>query len=105
MPAYKTVMEKIMAANRYRTTKDSELIAIPRQPFSMSEEKLGARYAAISECIEYRKKFKMEYRSNDNVVRERIVHPYELFMYKNAWFMLSYNEIAADLRYFKLTGS
>ncbi len=102
MPAYRTAMEKIMAANRYRTTKDSELIAIPRQPFSMSEEELGARYAAISDCIEHRKKFKMEYRSNDNVVRERIVHPYELFMYNNAWFMLSYNEIAADLRYFKL---
>jgi predicted DNA-binding transcriptional regulator YafY len=102
MPAYRTAMEKIMAANRYRTTKDSELIAIPRQPFSMSEEELGARYTAISECIEHRMKFQMEYRSNDNVVRKRIVHPYELFMYNNAWFMLSYSENATELRYFKL---
>lgn len=102
MPSYKTAMEKIIASNQYRAMKDSELIAIPRQPFSMSEEELGARYAAISKCIEHRMKFQMEYRSNDNVVRKRIVHPYELFMYNNAWFMLSYSENATELRYFKL---
>lgn len=102
MPAYKTAMEKMMAANHYRTVKDSEIIMIARQPLSMPEEEIGARYAAISECIEHRTKLKMEFSSNDNVVRERLVHPYKLYMYNNAWFMLAYCEAAKDIRYFKL---
>ena len=102
MPAYKTAMEKMMAANHYRSVNDSEMIMIAKQPLSMPEEDIVARYAAISQCIERRQKLKMNYRSNDNVVRERLVHPYKLYMYNNAWFMLAYCEAAKDIRYFKL---
>ncbi len=101
-PAYQTAMEKIMAANRYRTIKDDEMILIPRHPLAMPEEEIQERYAAVSECVEHRTKLKMEYRSNDNVVRERIVHPYKLYMYNSAWFMLAYCELAKEIRYFKL---
>lgn len=102
MPAYKTAMEKIMAVNRYRTMKDDEMIMIQYRPLAMPEEEIQKRYATISECVEYHIKLKMEYRSNDNVIRERIVHPYMLYMYNNAWFMLAYCETAKDIRYFKL---
>ena len=102
MPAYKTAMEKMMAMNRYRTSKDSELIMIPRYPFSMPEEELQARYSVISEALDKRIALKIQYRSNDNVVRERVIHPYKLYMYNNAWFTLAYCEMAKDLRYFKL---
>ena len=102
MPAYKTAMEKMLAANHYRSVKDSEMIMIAKQPLSMPEEDIQARYATISQCIEHRTKLKMNYRSNDNVVRERLVHPYKLYMYNNAWFMLAYCEAAKDIRYFKL---
>lgn len=102
MPAYKTAMEKLMSANRYRATKDSELLMIPRYPFSMSEEELQSRYSAISEALDKRIALKIQYRSNDNVVRERVIHPYKLYMYNNAWFTLAYCEMAKDLRYFKL---
>lgn len=102
MPAYKTAMEKIMAMNRYRTLKDDEMIMIPRHPLAMPEEEIQERYAIISECVEYHTKLKMEYRSNDNVIRERTVHPYKLYMYNSAWFMLAYCELAKEIRYFKL---
>ena len=102
MPSYKTAMEKMMVANRYRTTKDSELIMIPRYPFSMSEEELQARYSAISDAIDKRIALRVKYRSNDNVVRERVIHPYKLYMYNNAWFTLAYSERAKEMRYFKL---
>ena len=102
MPAYKTAMEKMMAANRYRTTKDSEMIMIPRYPFSMSEDDLQARYSAVSEALNKRIALKIQFRSNDNVVRERVIHPYKLYMYNNAWFTLAYCEMAKDMRYFKL---
>ena len=102
MPAYKTAMEKMMAANNYRSTKDSELIMIPRYPFSMSEEELQSRYSAISVALDNRIALKIKYRSNDNVVRERVIHPYKLFMHNNAWFTLAYSESAKDMRYFKI---
>ena len=102
MPAYKTAMEKMMSANNYRSVKDSELIIIPRYPFSMSEEDLQKRYSAISDALDKRIALKIKYRSNDNVVRERVIHPYKLFMYNNAWFILAYSESAKEMRYFKL---
>lgn len=102
MPAYKTAMEKMMAANRYRTANDADVIMIPRYPLAMSAEDLQERYAAISECAGMRLAFKMKYRSNDNVIRERVIHPYQLYMYNNAWFVLAYCELAKAIRYFKL---
>ena len=38
MPAYKTAMEKIMAANRYRTKDDNEMIMISRYPLAKKEK-------------------------------------------------------------------
>ena len=102
MPAYKTAMEKMMAQNNYRSAKDDELLVISRYPFSMSDDDLQARYSAISECLDNRRTLRIQYRSNDNVVRERVIHPYKLYMYNNAWFVLAYCETAKDLRCLKL---
>ena len=101
MPAYKTAMEKMMAANRYRTTKDSELIMIPRYPFSMSEEDFQVRYSLVSDCVEHQNKLKISFRSNDNVVRDRVIHPYKVYMYDNAWSVLGYCELVEDMRTFE----
>lgn len=102
MPAYKTAMEKIMGANNYRNGKTEEMVFIPRYPLAMPEEELQARYAALAECARTRSVVRIQYRSNDNVVRERLIHPYMLYMYNNAWFTLAYCETVKDLRYFKL---
>ena len=102
MPIYKIAMEKMMAANHYRTADNSELIMIPKYPFSMSEEELQEKYSAIFDALCKKHVMRISYRSNDNVVRERMIHPYKLYMYNNAWFTLAYCERAADLRYFKL---
>ena len=102
MPAYKNAMEIIIAANRCRTAKDSELIMIPKYPLAMSEDELQERYSALLECADRRIAIKIHYLSNDNVVRERVIHPYKLYMYNNAWFTLAYCESANDIRYFKL---
>ena len=44
----------------------------------------------------------MEFLSNDNVVRERTVHPYKLYLYHNAWFMRAYCESQKMILPFKL---
>ena len=103
MPAYKKAMEKMMARNQYRSAKDTDLIMIPRYPLAMSEEDLQERYSALLECVDKHLMIKINFRSSDNVVRERVVHPYKLYMYNNAWFTLAYCEEVKDLRYFKLT--
>ena len=91
-PAYKTAMEKMMAANMCRVADKEDLLVISQRPFSMSEEEIQARYAVLSECVEKRLKLKMAFRSNDNVVRERVLHPYFLYIYNGAWFVLGYCE-------------
>ncbi|MDY3303357.1 MAG: WYL domain-containing protein [Clostridia bacterium] len=78
------------------------MIMIACYPLAMSEEDIQARYAAIHECMNNRTAIKIKYRSNDNVVRERVIHPYELYMYNNAWFVLAYCELVKDIMYIKL---
>ena len=102
MSSYVAAMEKLMATNRYRDTSSEEMVMISRYPLAMPEEEIQKRYATVNECINTRTKLKMEYRSNDNVVRERTVHPYKLYMYNNAWFMIAYCEAVRGIRYFKL---
>ena len=101
IPAYKTAMEKIMAANRYRTIKDTEMIMVNNQPLAMSEEEIQKRYSAIYESIEHRTKIKIAFRSNDNVVRERVIHPYEIYLDGNKWSTLGYCELVNDMRTFE----
>ena len=102
MPAYKTAMEKMMSANRYRNAKDPDMIMIQRRSLAMSEEDLQERYAVLSECADKKLAVKISYRSNDNIVRERVIHPYKLYIYNDAWFALSYCELVGDIRYIKL---
>ena len=101
MPAYKSAMKKIMAANRYRTVKDVEMIMVNNQPLAMSEEEIQKRYSAINESIERKTKIKIAFRSNDNIVRERVIHPYEIYLDGNKWSTLGYCELVNDMRTFE----
>ena len=75
---------------------------IERFPLLMSEEELEKRYAVIQSCIRNKTVLRIFFQSNDNVVRERCIHPYKLFMYNNAWFVIAYCELVNDFRLFKL---
>ena len=101
MLAYKSAMEKIMAANQYRTVKDVEMIMVNNQPLAMSEEEIQKRYSAINESIERKTKIKIAFRSNDNIVRERVIHPYEIYLDGNKWSTLGYCELVNDMRTFE----
>ena len=99
---YKSAMEKVIASVHGRKTDDSETLIIPRYSLAMSYEDIKARYNIISACITNQTTLNVKYRSNDNVVRQRCIHPYKLYMYNNAWFVLAYCESVKDIRYFKL---
>jgi predicted DNA-binding transcriptional regulator YafY len=56
----------------------------------------------MAHCIANKLAIEMEYLSLSNEVSKRIFHPYKLFMYNNAWFIIGFDEKRGDFRYFKL---
>lgn len=75
---YESAMSKVYSAVNHTDNREVLPTVITRFPLAMSEEELTSRYQTMSSCIANRQKVQLEYRSNDNVVRKRIVHPYKL---------------------------
>lgn len=98
---YESAMEKVFCSESGEVESDSPTV-IPRYPLAMSEAELKKRYDVMENAISKQHKVKIEYRSNDNVVRERTIRPYKLYMYNDGWFVLAYCETVKDFRYFKL---
>lgn len=99
---YESAMSKVYSAVNHTDNREVLPTVITRFPLAMSEEELASRYNAMLYCITNRQKVQLEYRSNDNVVRKRVVHPYKLYMYNNAWFIIAFCELVGGFRYFKL---
>ena len=98
---YGKAMAKLSSALMQIEVTPGTLIA-NRFPLSMSQEELERRYQAVSTAIATKNVMDIEYLSLDNEVTKRKFHPYKLFMYNNAWFMLGFDEMSRDIRYFKL---
>ena len=79
-----------------------ELSIINRYPLAMPEEEIEYRYNVLSDAILLKKAVKLKYISQKNVEKEHIYHPYDLFMYNNAWFVIGWCETWNDVIYFKL---
>lgn len=80
---------------------DSTMI-IDRFPLVMKEDEIKYRYNIISEALASKRKIKISYMSSKNRVSEHILHPYKIYMYNLAWFVLAFNETIHDVGYFKL---
>lgn len=99
---YADAMAKVSAATLKGDLNQEEISVIPRFPPAMPQEELQKRYTTISECITDKQVLRIDYRSNDNIIRQRSIHPYKLYMYNNGWFVLAFCEMANTMRYFKL---
>lgn len=98
---YVSAMEKVFCSENGDIEPYNPTV-IPRFPLAMSESEIKKRYDVMESAVKKHDKVNIEYRSNDNIVRERTVHPYKLYMYNNGWFVLAFCETAKDFRYFKL---
>ena len=98
---YSKAMAKISAALMVTVASENTLVA-NRFPLAMPQEDIEARYAAMSYCIANKCAINIEYLSLSNEVSNRTLHPYKLFMYNNAWFVLGFDESKGDIRYFKI---
>ena len=99
--SYESAMEKIFCSENGGVEPFNPTV-IPRFPLAMNEIEIRKRYDIMQDAIKKQFKIKMHYRSNDNIVRERTIHPYKLYMYNNGWFVLAFCEMAKNFRYFKL---
>lgn len=89
--------------NRCYVNKDIDSpMIIDRFPLVMKEDEIKYRYNIISDALASKRKIKISYMSSKNRVSEHILHPYKIYMYNLAWFVLAFNETIHDVGYFKL---
>lgn len=81
---------------------EGEMSVLDRFPLAMDSEALEERYQLLNECINECVSVSIEYESRADGKTKRIIHPYKLFMFNNAWFVLAFDELSHDIRYFKL---
>ena len=98
---YSRAMAKISSALMTKDAPDDVLL-FNRFPLAMPQRELEARYLAMSHCIAGKTVIRIVYLSKKNKSTERHFHPYRLFMYNNAWFVLGFDEKSQKVLYFKL---
>lgn len=98
---YIKAMGSIYSALEKDTSFD-DIKVINRFPLVMDEDELKARYVFFSDMIKDRYVSKINYTSTKNKDKTHLIHPYKLFMYNNAWFLIAWNESIHDIGYFKL---
>lgn len=79
-----------------------ESLVLQHMKIAMPEKELNERYILLEKAMRHHNVVNMDYLSNDNVYYNRNVHPYKLFMYRDAWFVLCYCEYRKQMMYFKI---
>lgn len=93
---------KVVSAITFATEEETVPTIINRFPLAMPFAELEERYHVLQEAINQRKVIELDYLSTKNIARRHTLHPYKLFMYNNAWFLLAWNTSVNDYAYFKL---
>ena len=94
-------MGKLFTALKHEDFMPEPLI-ITHYPLRMNEEQIKKLYDTMLDAIKYKHVVRLKYESQKKTVREYYYHPYELFMYNNAWFVIGWNEKFGNISYFKL---
>ena len=56
----------------------------------------------MKKAIVDKNKVKIKYKSVNSGITERIIHPAELFLYINKWYIAAFCELRNEIRLFKL---
>ena len=99
---YSKAMIKIASAIMSKDAMQDDTLIANRFPLAMPQEEIADRYLSIQQCLSNKTTMEIYYLSLDNHVSKRKIHPYNLFMYNNAWFVLAFDENSEEIRYFKL---
>lgn len=98
---YQNAMGKIMSS--FESNKElTPITMIDRFPLAMDKNLLQQRYMLLSDAIEGQIKCEMTYLPASNIAKVHTIHPYKLFVYNGAWFVLAWSERINDFGYYKL---
>lgn len=59
-------------------------------------------YLVMKKAIANKNKVKIKYKSVNSGITERIIHPAELFIYLDKWYIVAFCELRNEIRLFKL---
>ena len=90
-----------MSSLKYNNKVEEQLLIINRFPLQMKEQDVLDRFEILKKAAKDKKIVKIKYISLKNIEKEYIFHPYEQFMFNNAWFVIGWNEKYGDISYFK----
>jgi len=58
-------------------------------------------YNTIIKALKDKKKVELTYLSSDGIVRKRIIHPMDLYVYNHNWYIPAYCELRQSMRHFQ----
>jgi len=58
-------------------------------------------YNIITKALKENKKVELNYVSSDEIVRKRIIHPMDLYVYNHNWYIPAYCEYRNSMRHFQ----
>ena len=70
--------------------------------FKIENEVKEKMYIIMKKAITNKNKVKIKYKSINSGVTQRIIHPAELFMYIDKWYIAAFCELRDEIRLFKL---
>ncbi len=98
---YQSAMLKVLSAFEHESREADPLI-YNRFPLAMPSEELEARYKAVERSIEKNYELKIEYTPLVGEPLTRVIQPYKLYSYNNAWYFIGYDTEDANFFYYKL---
>lgn len=98
---FQSAMSKVLSAFEHES-RESDPLIYNRFPLAMPNEELEARYKAVERSIEKNYELKIEYTPLVGEPLIRVIQPYKLYSYNNAWYFIGYDTEDANFFYYKL---
>ena len=91
---YQELIDKVNGI--YKSTKKKSGTII------LEESNSKDKYNVLSKAIKEKKKVWVNFLSLDKNAKERIIHPCNLFLYNNEWYVSAFCELRGEIRHFSL---
>lgn len=92
---YEELMNKVSGI--YKSTKKKSGSAI------LTDNNNKDKYNVLSKAIKEKKKVWVNFLSLDQLAKERVIHPCNLFLYNEEWYISAFCELRGEIRHFSLS--
>ncbi len=92
---YQNLIDKVNGI--YKSSKKKSSVTV------LEEKDNKEKYNILSKAIKEHKKVLINFISLDKNAKERVIHPCNLFLYNNDWYVSAFCELRAEIRHFSLS--